>query len=124
MYTEERWDVIPGAEPSDAFAARARAAVERIAATHPDQRVAVFAHGGIIGQILSMATASRPFAFSGADNASISHILVANDRWLVRRFNDPTHPAPALPPRPTPLPCPRGAGPGHQPRPGVTAAPL
>src|SRR3546814_11935968 len=84
MYTEERWYVIPGAEPSDAFAARARAAVERIAATHPDQRVAVFAHGGIIGQILSMATASRPFAFSGADNASISHIVVANDRWIVR----------------------------------------
>src|SRR3546814_16238902 len=88
MYTEERWDVIPGAEPSDAFAARARAAVERIAATHPDQRVAVFAHGGIIGQILSMATASRPFAFSGADNASLSHIVVAPARGFVRRFTD------------------------------------
>src|SRR3546814_12395899 len=95
MYTEERWDVIPGAEPSDAFAARARAAVERIAATHPDKRVAVFAHGGIIGQILSLATASRPFAFSGADNASIPHIVVANDRWIVHRFNPHTHPAPS-----------------------------
>ena len=52
MINEERWDVIPNAEPADEFAARARRAVERIAAAHPDQRVAVFAHGGIIGQIL------------------------------------------------------------------------
>lgn len=91
MYEEERWDAIPGAEPADAFAARARRAVERIAAAHPDQRVAVFAHGGIIGQILAEATRSRPFAFSGADNASISHLVVVGQRWVLRRFNDTTH---------------------------------
>ncbi len=91
MIAEERWDAIPGAEPADAFAARARRAVERIASGHPDQRVAVFAHGGIIGQILSLATGSRPFAFSGADNASISHLVVVGERWVLRRFNDTTH---------------------------------
>ena len=91
MITEERWDVIPNAEPADAFAARARRAIERIAAAHPDQRVAVFAHGGIIGQILAQATGSRPFALSGSDNASISHLVVAGDRWVLRRFNDTTH---------------------------------
>ncbi|MGK2948320.1 MAG: histidine phosphatase family protein [Acidimicrobiales bacterium] len=91
MYEEERWDAIPGAESADAFAARARRAVERIAAAHPDQRVAVFAHGGIIGQILAEATRSRPFAFTGADNASVSHLVVVGQRWVLRRFNDTTH---------------------------------
>ena len=91
MMTEERWDVIPGAEPAADFAARVRGAVERIAQAHPDQRVAVFAHGGVIGEILAQAAGSRPFAFGGADNASISHIVVTSERWVIRRFNDTTH---------------------------------
>lgn len=103
LYLEERWDVIPNAEPADAFAARSRRAVERIAAAHRDQRVAVFAHGGIIGQILATATGSRPFAFAGADNASISHLVVMDDRWVLRRFNDTTHLDSALTLTPTPL---------------------
>jgi probable phosphoglycerate mutase len=91
MMTEERWDVIPGAEPAADFAARVRGAVERIAAAHPDQRVAVFAHGGVIGEILAQAARSTPFAFGGADNASISHVVVTSQRWVIRRFNDTTH---------------------------------
>jgi probable phosphoglycerate mutase len=91
MMTEERWDVIPGAEPAGDFAARVRGAIERIAQAHPDQRVAVFAHGGVIGEILAQAAGSRPFAFGGADNASISHIVVTPERWVIRRFNDTTH---------------------------------
>jgi 2,3-bisphosphoglycerate-dependent phosphoglycerate mutase len=91
LFEEERWEAIPGAEPAEAFAARAHRAVARIATAHRDQRVAVFAHGGIIGQILAQATRSRPFAFSGADNASISHLVVVGERWVLRRFNDTTH---------------------------------
>jgi probable phosphoglycerate mutase len=91
MIEEERWDVIPNAEPAEAFAARVRRAVTRIAEAHPDQRVAAFAHGGTIGQILAQATGSRPFALGGSDNASISHLVVVGDRWVLRRFNDTTH---------------------------------
>lgn len=91
MIEEERWDVIPGAEPGPEFAARVRGAVERIAGAHPDQRVAVFAHGGTIGEILAQATGSRPWAFTSADNASISHLVVTPQRWTVRRFNDTSH---------------------------------
>lgn len=91
MYEEERWDVIPGSEPQADFAERVRRGVERIAAGHPDQRVALFLHGGVIGQILSLATGARGFAFAGADNASISHLVVHGDRWILRRFNDTTH---------------------------------
>jgi len=103
MHVEERWDVIPNAEPAEAFAGRARSVVERIASNHPDQRVAVFAHGGVIGQILAIATGSRPFALSGADNASISHLVVTGDRWVLRRFNDTGHLDPALTVRAAPL---------------------
>ena len=91
MMTEERWDVIPGAEPADAFAARVRAAIERIAASHPDQCVAAFTHGGVIGQALALATASRPFAFTGAENASISRLVITPDRWIIRSFNETAH---------------------------------
>lgn len=91
MLEEERWDVIPGAEPTEAFRARVRAAIGRIHAAHPEQRVAVFTHGGVIGRILSDATGARPFAFNGADNGSISHVVVHGERWMVRRYNDTSH---------------------------------
>jgi probable phosphoglycerate mutase len=66
-------------------------AVRTIAADHPDQRVVVVAHGGVIGAILAEITASRPWAFVGADNASISHVVAHGDRWFLRRFNDTGH---------------------------------
>jgi probable phosphoglycerate mutase len=91
MFAEERWDVIPNAEPGEAFAGRVRAAVDRIASRHPDQVVAVFTHGGVIGQVLHQASGSRPFAFAGADNGSISHLVVTPERWLVRSYNDVAH---------------------------------
>jgi probable phosphoglycerate mutase len=96
MVSEERWDVIPGAEPDDVFARRVREAVQRIAAAHPDERVVVFTHGGVIGRILAEASGARPFAFNNADNGSISHVVVHGDRWAVRRFNDTSHLSPGL----------------------------
>ena len=88
---EERWDVIPGAEPGAAFAERVAAALGRLAADHPGQRVAVFTHGGVIGQALAQAAGSRPFAFVGADNASISRLVISGDHWIVRSFNETEH---------------------------------
>jgi probable phosphoglycerate mutase len=90
-FTEERWEVIPGAEPADAFEGRVRDAITRLAAAHVGQRVAAFTHGGVIGQALALASGSRPFAFLGADNASISRLVITADRWLVRGFNDTAH---------------------------------
>ena len=103
MWSEERWDVIPGAETSEAFAARIRSAVERVTAAHPDQRVAVFTHGGVIGQLLALAARSRPFAFIGADNGSVSQVVVTRDRWIIRRFNDTAHLEPTFTLAPEPL---------------------
>jgi len=91
MWAEERWDVIPGAEPAEKFAARTGSAIRRIAAAHPDQRVAVVVHGGVIAVVLAMATGSRPFAFLGADNASISRLVITPQRWILRTYNDTAH---------------------------------
>ena len=91
MWAEERWDVIPGAEPAGVFAARTSGAIKRIAAAHPDQRVAVIVHGGVIAALLAMTTRSRPFAFLGADNASISRLVITPGRWILRAYNDTAH---------------------------------
>lgn len=91
MHAEQRWDVIPGAESAEALSTRVRGAIERLALAHPDQRIAVFTHGGVIGQVMALATGSRPLAFLGADNGSISRIVVTADRWIVRGFNDAAH---------------------------------
>jgi len=91
MRAEGRWDVIPGAEPGEAFAARVRAGVERIAAAHPDQRVVVVVHGGVIGQAIANATGAGPLAFAWADNGSISEIVVHGADWVVRSYNDTSH---------------------------------
>jgi 2,3-bisphosphoglycerate-dependent phosphoglycerate mutase len=51
----------------------------------------VFTHGGVIGMLVSLATGGRPFAFISADNASITHLVVPGERWILRRFNDTGH---------------------------------
>ncbi|MBQ0928114.1 histidine phosphatase family protein [Saccharopolyspora endophytica] len=91
MHSEGRWDVIPGAEPAEALRDRVAGAIGRLAAAHPDERIAVFTHGGVIGEIMSIASGSLPMAFLGASNGSISQIVVTAERWIVRRFNDTAH---------------------------------
>jgi probable phosphoglycerate mutase len=88
---EERWDPIPGAESVDVFRERVSRGIAKVSAAHRDELVVVVSHGGVIGQVLAGATDARGFAFIGADNASISHIVVDGDRIVVRRFNDTTH---------------------------------
>jgi probable phosphoglycerate mutase len=90
VIAEQRWDVIPGAEPMDRFAARVREGIEGVAAAHPDRTVVVVSHGGTIGQALAEATGSRALAF-GPDNGSISELVVSGREWALRRFNDTAH---------------------------------
>ena len=91
IFLQERWDVIPGAEPLDDFEARTQRGLQRIVDAHPDGRVVAVVHGGVIGQLLHHVTRSRRFAFSGADNASISEIVVTPQRSILRRYNDISH---------------------------------
>jgi probable phosphoglycerate mutase len=91
IFKQERWDVIPGAEPLDDFEARTQRGLQRIVDAHPDGRVVVVVHGGVIGQLLHHVTGSRRFAFAGADNGSISEIVVTRERSVLRRYNDTSH---------------------------------
>ena len=93
MLEEERWDVIPNAEPMDAFAARVRSGLEMIVSSvGRDARAVAFVHGGVIGELCRQATDSRPFAFVHADNCSVSRLLVMDGgRQLLWSFNDATH---------------------------------
>jgi probable phosphoglycerate mutase len=91
--TEERWEVIPGAETMASLAERVRAGILAIVAgCGPDARVAAIVHGGVIGEICRQATGSRPFAFVHSDNGSITRLVVLGDgTWLLRSFNDTAH---------------------------------
>ena len=88
---ERRWDIIPGAESNESFETRLNSAVAQIASENPNRLVAAFVHRAVIGQIVSTATQAQPMAFMGADNGSITHIVVTKSRVLVRRFNDTSH---------------------------------
>jgi probable phosphoglycerate mutase len=64
IFNEERWDVIPNAEPHESFDERVWNGFRRIVAAHTDERVVVVSHGGVIGHLLHRVTNSRRFAFS------------------------------------------------------------
>ena len=96
IFAEQRWDVIPGAEPHDTFDERVWRGFQRIVAAHPDERVVVVSHGGVIGHLLHRVTGSQRFAFAGADNASVSEIVASPERIILRRYNDVAHLLPLL----------------------------
>ena len=65
--------------------------LQRIAAAHADELVAVVVHGGVVSAALAIATGSPAFAFNGANNGSISRLVVGPDRMILRGFNDVSH---------------------------------
>jgi probable phosphoglycerate mutase len=93
IFEEQRWDVIPDAEPMEAFVERCRAGLLRVVAdTGPGRRAAAVVHGGVIGELCRQATGAPPLTFVHAENTSISRIVVFGDgRWLLRAFNDTAH---------------------------------
>jgi 2,3-bisphosphoglycerate-dependent phosphoglycerate mutase len=40
---------------------------------------------------MAHACNSDPYPFNAVDNASISQIVVTEDRWRIKRFNDTAH---------------------------------
>jgi 2,3-bisphosphoglycerate-dependent phosphoglycerate mutase len=103
MIDEQRWDIIPGAEDPDGFATRVRAALARIADRHRGETVAIFSHGGVIGQAVGDAVGAQPFPFNASDNGAIAQLVRTSTRWKVRRFNDTTHLHPRFTLAPEPL---------------------
>jgi probable phosphoglycerate mutase len=91
VFTEQLWELIPGAESNESLFRRTKAGILRIAARHPGGRVVAVSHGISISAVLAQATHSAPFAFVGTDNASISVVVVVGEQLIIRRFNDSAH---------------------------------
>ena len=91
VIAEQDWGAIPNAETRAEFCVRVKRGIARIAAKHINERVAVFVHGGVISAALHLATNSQPFAFQGAANGSISRLVIKQDQWVLRGFNDTSH---------------------------------
>lgn len=72
---------------------RTVAAIEKIAAGHPGERVVVVAHGGILDSVFRRAVgidpgAPRPFELL---NASTSTFFIEEDRWILGTWGDVAH---------------------------------
>ena len=93
VFTEERWDLIPGAESPESLSGRVRSGIEQVvAATGPDAVAVAVVHGGVVGEACRQATESRPFAFVHSDNGSISRLVVRpSGKWQLRSFNEIAH---------------------------------
>ena len=87
----EEWGELPGAETTQALQTRVRRGLQCIGDAHPGQTVAVVVHGGVVAAALAIASGSRGFAFNGADNGSISRLVVGPTGMTVRGFNDVSH---------------------------------
>jgi probable phosphoglycerate mutase len=85
------WGELPNAETTAQLQTRVRAGLLRIAQAHPDELVAVVVHGGVVAAALAIATGSPAFAFNGADNGSISRLVIRGEQMTMRGFNDVSH---------------------------------
>jgi broad specificity phosphatase PhoE len=85
----------PGAESWAEFYVRAGARLRRVGTEHPDQRVVVVCHGGIIGASF-VALGDVPIGSATAlthetANASITEWRLAGSNWRLVRYNDAAH---------------------------------
>jgi alpha-ribazole phosphatase len=93
-WSDDAWTVpIDGSEGRVTFAARVKAAMDDIIARHPDQQVAVVAHGGTfnvyLAKMLGLDLKRRhPFHFG---NTSLSSLEVKNGAFSVHFLNDTCH---------------------------------
>lgn len=85
------WGDIPGAETNLDLTERVVGVLNQIHADHPDQAVAIFCHGGVIGAAVGHALSVNPFRMSGARNGSLSELVRTPTDWILRSFNDAGH---------------------------------
>lgn len=85
------WGSVPGAESNAELMARTSDAIKRIHERHADEHVVAFVHGGVVSALCAYATQSHMRGFAGSDNCAIHRLVVTEDRWFLRSFNDVNH---------------------------------
>lgn len=90
---EQRWDLIPNAEPADAFAERVERGIAAAAGAAGPGTVAVaFTHSAVIAEACRQITGSEPFAFLTVSNGSLTRLVRMPDgRWVLVSFNETAH---------------------------------
>ena len=91
MRRTREWGVVPGAESNEQLRVRTVAVIERLATKHVDELVAVVCHGGVIAALVGHATESHAFDYLGVRNSSVTHMVITDDKWILRSFNDTAH---------------------------------
>ncbi|MEM7095485.1 MAG: histidine phosphatase family protein [Actinomycetota bacterium] len=85
------WGSVPGAETNAELAERTSDAVKRLFAQHTDQHVVAVVHGGVVAALCAYANDCHMRGFAGSDNCAIHRLVVTEDRWFLRAFNDTNH---------------------------------
>lgn len=93
VFSDERWDHIPGSEPIATFRARVAVGLQRVLDdTGPDRTALVVVHGGVVAELGRLATQCTPFALLHVANASITRMArLPGGELSLRGFNDLSH---------------------------------
>lgn len=93
VFAEQRWDLIPGAEPMDEWELRVRRGLEAAADAGADGKVVVaVTHAAVIAEFCRQITGSEPFAFLLNSNGSLTRVMrMADGAWKLLSFNDTEH---------------------------------
>lgn len=92
-----RWDLLPFSEPSAAFRSRVVTAVEGVLALHDVAHLVVVCHGGVINAYLAELLGIADDMFFRPAHASLTRLLVHEDRRVLHTLNELTHLAAADP---------------------------
>ena len=85
------WGALPGGETNEQLRSRTVGVIDRLAANHADELIVVVCHGGVIAALLGHAMQQPARRYIGARNASLTHVVVHGDAWMLRAFNDAAH---------------------------------
>jgi probable phosphoglycerate mutase len=88
------WNAIHGSESSKAFRGRVVEALDAIAGKHIGQRVAAFAHGGVVNAYVAEVLGLDKEFFYPAANTSITVVRVAGKHRVLYVLNDLSHVTP------------------------------
>jgi len=90
---EQRWELIPNAEPAATFAERIGRGLNEVAsASGPDTVTVVYTHSAVIAEACRIITGSEPFAFLTVANCSLTRLVrMPTGRWVLVAFNETAH---------------------------------
>jgi broad specificity phosphatase PhoE len=91
MIQEKSWDVYPHSEPSHEFRKRVINAIEAIIVTHPNERVVIACHGGVINAYVGHIIGSKYDMFFQPAHTSISIVAGGDGRRALHSLNNVNH---------------------------------